>query len=198
MAHTPIQDRVDNAVRAIKAILSGRTPGFTLVEDLEFVERYVGAQRPLAEYAPRTRRRYLAAARKADAGARQTKAAEKTARVSRAKHRTGLTPSQLTQLNRWRNEINASGVDIREYLDDSTIKDMVTMYGFKYLKAVLTHQIESIREWTKGNREPGRTRWMSRGELEAKAREDIQFKFAAVVYHAKGTDPYYYYHGSLK
>lgn len=110
-----------------------------------------------------------------------------------ATNKFGVTPSQMTKLNKLRVEIETSGIDIREYLDDQVVKDMIQMYGYKYLVTVWTEQIESIKAYTQGRTEPGRTRWFQRGDHENHFRK----QFGAVIYYARGTDPYYYYHGVL-
>jgi len=165
--------------------------------DLEYLQRRLGLKKSLAEYAPRTRRRYLAAARRGE-NAERALQKERIKRKASTKNEYGLTPSQLTKINAYRIPIQESGVDIGPYLEPDMIRDIVQMYGFNYLHTVLADQYDSIAEYTKFNKEPGRRRWNSRGELEAEAEAKMAQKFSAVVYHAKGTDPYYYYHGTIR
>lgn len=197
MADGPVQDAVAGAVRAIDKLLAGHEPFINEQADLDLVQRRLGLPRELKDYAPRTRRRYLAAARKGHN--RETALQrERVQRKSTTKNEYGLTPTQLTKINAYRIPIMESGVDIGPYLEPDMIKDIVQMYGFHYLHTVLADQYDSIVEYTKFNKEPGRSRWNSRGELEAEAEAKMAQKFSAVVYSAKGTDPYYYYHGTIR
>lgn len=197
MADGPVQDAVAGALKAVEAILAGREVPIGFQTDLELVERRLGLPKPLAEYAPRTRRRYIAAARKGQ-NREAALQRERVVRKSSTKNEYGLTPTQLTKINAYRIPIQDSGVDIGPYLEPDMIKDIVQMYGFAYLHQVLADQYDSIQQYTQNNREPGRRRWNSRGELEAEAEAKMAQKFSAVVYHAKGTDPYYYYHGTIR
>lgn len=198
MAQKPIQDAVDGALKAVDRILMGEKVPIAFAEDLAYVERFLGLKRPLASYAPRTRRRYVAAARKGDVGAKKSLSQERVRRQETTRAKWGLTSGQLTKLNKYRIPIMKSGIDINEYLDPDVIKDIVQMYGFDYMLTVLKNQYDSILKYTEGNSEPGRQRWLSRGELEAEAEENMKSSFAAAVYHVKGTDPYYYYHGHIR
>ena len=197
MADGPVQDAVAGALRAVEKVLRGEEPFINEQADLDLVERRLGLKRPLAEYAPRTRRRYAAAARRGE-NAERALQKERVQRKSTAKNEYGLTPSQLTKINAFRIPIQESGVDIGPYLEPDMIKDIVQMYGFNYLHTVLADQYDSIKEFTSHNAEPGRTRWQNRGELEEEAERKMAQKFSAVVYSAQGTDPYYYYHGTIR
>lgn len=197
MADKPVQDAVAGAVKAVKDILAGKVPRFDQQDDLQLVEERLGLKRPLASYAPRTRRRYIAAARKGQNRERALQQ-ERVQRKSTAKSKYGLTPTQLTKINAFRIPIQDSGVDIGPYLEPDMIRDIVQMYGFNYLHTVLADQYDSIMRYTAGNALPGRERWNSRGELEQAAEAKMAQKFSAVVYTAQGTDPYYYYHGTIR
>ena len=197
----PIPQRVDGALKAVEKVLAGAVGNdvpFEWADDLRAVEQFLGLKRPLASYAPRTRRRYVSAARKGDRGAKKTLAKERNTRTTMTRSRWGISPAQLTKLNKVRTPIIASGIDIAPFLNDEVIKDIVTMYGFDYLIEVLTQQLDSIRAYTRGDRIPGRERWDSRGELEEQAKQRLGSKFALTVHYVNGTDPYYYYHGHLK
>jgi len=199
VAQKTVPDAVAGALKAVEQILAGQEVSFGFQEDLTYVERFLGLKRPLASYAPRTRRRYIAAARQSDKGAKNTLSREREMRKETTKNKYGLTQYQLTKLNKVRIPIMKSGVDINEYLDASVIKDVVAMYGFKYMYKVLSDQYDSIKEYTNHNSEPGRARWVARGELEEQAAQQMGEAFAAaLVYHVKGTDPYYYYHGTIR
>lgn len=200
MADGPVQDAVAGAMRALgmldKGIAYDAIPT-SATNDLEYVQRRLGLKRSLQSYAPRTRRRYLASARQGQ-NREQALQRERVLRKSSAKNKYGLTPSQLSRLDKYRIPIIDSGVDIGPYLEPDMIKDIVQMYGFDYMLSVLRDQYDSIKEYTKHNPLPGRERWNSRGEYEAAAEAKMAQKFTAVVYSAKGTDPYYYYHGTIR
>jgi len=197
MADGPVQDAVAGALRAVDKILAGVEPFINEQADLDLVQRRLGLPKPLVEYAPRTRRRYAAAARKGQ-NREAALQRERVIRKSSTKNEYGLTPSQLTKINTYRIPILESGVDIGPYLEPDVIKDIVQMYGFDYFHKVLGEQYDSIQQYTQGNKGPGRERWNSRGELETEAEAKMAMKFSAVVYHVKGTDPYYYYHGTIR
>lgn len=188
--------RLDNALKALDKLLAGEIAPLAWGEDLAFVERFLGLKKPLAEYAPRTRRRYISAARKGQTAA-QARAAEETQRTTSTLNRYGMTPAEWRKIGKLIRTIRSSGIDINEYFDPDVIKNVVQMYGVDYLRDVLTQQIDSIREYTRGNVMPGRERWHARGELEEEAAARMRQSFAAAVYFIKGTDPYYYYHGRL-
>lgn len=171
-----------------------------LEQDLHDLNKFLGLNEPgrkkLQEMAPRTRRRYVAAAKKGDYRAKSTLKREQNMRTGR-NNRYGVTSTQYTQLNALIRRIKSSGVDIMEHLEPETVKDMVQTYGFQYMIEVLTQQIDSIEEYTKGHKEPGNARWHARGELEEQARERLG-QLMPEVFHISGTDPYYYYHGTLR
>jgi hypothetical protein len=197
MATSPLPDAIEAAARALRYIAQGHPVTFSQADDLARVTGYLGLSRPLQDYAPRTQRRYIAAARRGQK-AEHARARERESRSSSTRDIWGLTPAQLTRLNKVRTPIIESGVDIREMLDPSVIKEIARMYGFQYLMDVLTQQLDSIKHYTDHNPAPGHARWVSRGELEAAARERMADKFAAISYFPKGTDPYYYYHGTYR
>lgn len=200
MADGPVQDAVAGAMRALRMLDAGidyDAIPTSATGDLEYVERRLGLTRRLQSYAPRTRRRYLAGARQGT-NAKKVRERERVIRKSGAKTEYGLTPNQLTRLNRYRIPIMESGVDNYDYLEAPVIKDIVQMYGFDYMLTVLREEYDSIYEYTKGNKGPGNRRWNARGTHEAVAEGKMAKKFGAVVYTAQGTDPYYYYHGTIR
>lgn len=197
MAQKTIYESIAGALKAIDKVLAGERAPIDWGEDLAFVERYLGLNRPLASYAPRTRRRYIAAARKGQR-ATQARQRETTMRQTKVKAGWNITPAQLTKLNKVRIPIMESGIDINEYLDQDVLKEVITTYGFKYTLKVLTQQYDSIKSYTVGNTEPGRARWNSRGELEEAAKKELGQSFNVAIYFIKGTDPYYYYHGIIR
>lgn len=197
MART-IQAALAGALKGLEKTLAGEAVPFGFAEDLSYVETFLGLKRPLASYAPRTRRRYVAAAKAHDAGMRQSKARERVTRTTTTKSRYGLSPSQLTRLNKVRLPIMASGVVIDEYLEPQVIREIVNVYGFDYMLKVLTQQLDSINQYVDGSPRAGNRRWHSRGEFEEEARAKMIKQFTAVVYFPNGTDPYYYYHGLRK
>lgn len=191
-------DRLNGALKALEKTLAGEYVPFNWGDDLIAVEEFLGLKRPLASYAPRTRRRYIAAVRKNDRGAKRTLAKETQTRTARTKEQYGLNPSQLTQLNKVKKPIIESGVDIHPFLNDDVIKNTVKMYGFKYMLEVLSNQLDSIKRYTAGDPLPGRERWNSRGELEEAAKARLGSAFQLTTIYIGGTDPYYYYHGHYR
>ena len=188
-------ESVPGAKRALKILDAGGKVAASDLADLQYVESRLGLKRALSSYAPRTRRRHLATAlagQPAGASSRSDYQKRKTTIFNR----WHMTPFQYRQFSPLRNKILESGVDIGYMLEPEPVRDIIDMYGFAYVKTVLTNQVDSIEEYTRGNTGPGNRRWHSRGELEADAQARTKNAFA--VMFVSGTDPYYYYHGSLK
>jgi hypothetical protein len=198
VAEKSVADSLAGARRALKRAAAGEAlseKNFDVV-DLRRIEGYLKLKRgSLTAYAPRTQRRYLAAiSQQKTAGIQSSQ--EYAQRKARTFNKWHMTPNQYRKFAPIRNAILSSNVDINDMLDDDPIRDIVDMYGFKYVIDVLSQQLDSIKEYTAGNAGPGNRRWHSRGELEADAQARMKSSFA--VYYANGTDPYYYYHGYLK
>lgn len=181
--------RINDGIRALNEQLSGKKLTDLRESDLTWLERTLGLDKPLASYSARTRQRYLSAA----AHGRTAQAERDKERI--AKQQRAQSPSAST--SKWRvvhekrDVLQAYGVDMEPYLDDEVLLLVARYYGLDYLVQVLTEQVESTEEYVLRNqREPGHSRWNARGELEDR------FLIALPdEYLARGTDPYYYYHG---
>lgn len=190
----PIQQYIDQVVRTLERLLAGEPAediGEIYMSDLAHVERWMGLKKPLVEYAPRSRRRFISAARKGYKPSEAYKQ-EQTARQTSSVNKWGLTAKQYGVIHKLMNKIVDSGVDIEYYFDPPVIKEFATVYGYDYLVTVFTQQIDSIEHYKRGDRTPGRTRWDDRGSIEERYNND----FAVSVYMIRGTDPYYYYHAT--
>jgi hypothetical protein len=198
MAEKSIADSLPGARRALAQAAAGQPldeKSFAVM-DLRRIEGFLKLKRgSLTEYAPRTQRRHLATVSSGGSAPLQAKS-------DYAKRKTGtmskwhMTPYQYRKFAPLRNQIIASNVDIGFFLDPEPVRDIIDSYGFDYVIKVLTNQVDSIREYTNGNAGPGNRRWHSRGELEADAQAKMKGSFGA--YYVEGTDPLYYYHGTLK
>lgn len=194
-----IQQSLDQAMITVQRLVSGETPdliGDFRISELRRVEEWMGLPRALETYAPRSRRRFFAAARQGYRP-REAYAQERTQRASSTMSKWGLTPTQYRVVHRLMDTIVSHGVDIEYYFDAPIIKNFATTYGYDYLVTVFTQQIESIEAFVaggfvKGPPQIGHTRWNDRGSIEARYEHD----FGASVYTVRGTDPYYYYHAA--
>lgn len=197
------QDKsIANALPGARKALRRAAAGESLSEsafdvmDLRVIEGFLKLKRgTLTAYAPRTQRRYLSAITRGTTAPLQS-TNEYQRRKTLAFSKWHMTPYQYRKFAPLRNQIIESGVDIDDMLDPEPVRDIVDNYGFDYVIKVLTDQVDSIRSYTTGNKEPGNRRWHNRGTLEEDARSRMKTAFGA--YYASGTDPYYYYHGSLK
>lgn len=194
-----IQQSLDRVLATIDRLIAGETPdviGDVRMEELRRVQDWMGLTRPLETYAPRSRRRFFAAAKR---GYRPREAyrQERTQRATSTMNKWGLTPAQFRVVHQLMNTILEHGVDIEYYFDPPIIKNFANLYGYDYLVTVFTQQIDSIEAfiaggYIKGPPQVGHTRWNDRGSIEARYSRD----FAASVYTVHGTDPYYYYHAA--
>jgi hypothetical protein len=192
----PIQDYLDSALRSVERLLGGESLedlGSIAADDLARVERWMGLPRPLASYSPRSRRRFISAARRGYRP-REIYARERAQRHTNTQAKWGLTPTQFRRVHALMLQITALGVDVEYYHDPPVIKEFATLYGYDYLVTVFTQQVESIQRYLAGSVEPGRTRWNERGSIEERYERD----FGASMYFIRGTDPFYYYHGTRR
>lgn len=188
--HFPSQ--IEDGIRALKMWVRGEPVSDLRREDLDFLTRELRLPKPIETYAPRTQRRYVAAARKGQT-AKEAGKAERRAQQQRRgtfiQSHGGLSATQWRTVDKLRKQVIALGVDVDPYMDDPVIIDFAQLYGYQYLVTVLTNQIDSTQHYLNGDRTPGRTRWDARGELEHR------FAASSHVYYIRGSDPYYYYHG---
>lgn len=193
----PLGDRLTAALRALETQLSGGIPDPLDLVQLEGVERWVGAKRPLSEYAPRTRRRYLEAARK---GEQRPNKREYERRKQRAAEKFGgASPSQMSRLRRAarRNEqaLRREPQNANFSFGDEFLEDVANTYGPEFLDEVLREQWDSINEWdgsdneAQGPHHKGNRRYFGREDRESRI---MRMRNRGIV---ANTDALYYYHG---
>lgn len=193
----PLGDRLSAALRALEAQLSGGIPDPLDLVQLRGVERYLGAKKPLAEYAPRTRRRYLSAARR---GEQQPNKSEYQRRKARTAERYGgATPGKMSGIKRKarRNEqaLRREPQNATFEFGDDFLADVANVYGPDFLNEVLDEQWDSINEWdgsdneAQGPHHPGNRRYFGREERESRI---MRLRNRGIV---ANTDALYYYHG---
>jgi hypothetical protein len=184
--------RIDDVRRILRKLRKGEQPTSGDTDDLQWFKRTVGLDRPIEDYSERSQRRIFqrlgeGAMSKKDVERREYQARKDSNERSREEH--GMRPGQWKYIAALRNKIVAYGMDVEPYMDDEVLKDFAELYGYNYLKTVLTRQIESTEAYIGGSLEPGHSRWNARGELES------QFGASQYVEYVRGTDPYYFYHG---
>lgn len=190
----------ERGYQAFKILLAGEPLTPTRQSDLDYFQNAIGLKKPLADYSPRSQRRIIAGAREGRT-VKETYRAEYTRdqqRHQQSRQQHSLQPGQWRTIEKLRNTVIGLGVDVDPYMDDDVLNDFAQIYGFTYLRTVLTNQIDSTRKWLAyraghtTDPGPGKARWDARGQLEK------QFAISHHVIYALGTDPYYYYHGRLK
>jgi hypothetical protein len=185
-------DRIADAFRALTKWTKGDTLTDNAEQDIAWLERTLELKKPLRSYSKRSQRRFKQRLQEGATSSRDVYSREykqrKTA-VEEAREEHGLTPTQWRRVEPLRNRIIAMGVDADPYMDDDVLKDFAELYGYEYLRRVLTEQIDSTEHYLRGDTGPGNQRWNARGSLEA------QFGASRFVSHIRGSDPYYYYHG---
>jgi hypothetical protein len=195
----PLGDRLNAALRALESQLSGGIPNPLDEVQLRYVERWLGAKKPLSEYAPRTRQRYLSAARRGEQ--RPNKAEYQRRKERTAQRYGGANPRQMSRVRKLarRNEtaLRREPQNANFTLDDDFLQDVANTYGADYLEEVLKEQAESIGEWdnaedqSQGPQHPGNRRYFGREERESRL---ARMRNKGVM---GNTDPLYYYHGHL-
>jgi len=184
--------RVEDGIRNLRKFMRGEALSDIGRSDLDYLTRELRLPRPIETYAPRTQRRYMQAAR-AGRTAKEQRAKEtreyKQRKSTFQQTHAGLSTQQWKTIDQLRKRVIALGVEVDPYMDDNVILDFAQLYGYEYLRTVLTQQIDSTEEYLRGNKQPGNERWNARGELETR------FAASQHVLYVRGTDPYYYYHG---
>lgn len=184
--------RIEDVQRALRKLRKGEQLTPERVDDITWFERTIGLKRPLASYSERSQRRIFQRLREGAMSKEEINAKEREARKTsreRAVAEHGMSPSQWRTIAPLRDKLSGYGMDIEPYMDDEVLKDFAQLYGYTYLKTVLSNQIDSTEQYLRGNPEPGNRRWNARGELES------QFGASSHVMFVRGTNPYYYYHG---
>lgn len=176
--------RVNRGATALDKQLSGQALTTGESNALTWLENLVGANRPLSEYAPRTRRRYLAKARAAPT--RQSGSTEYQRRKAAVALKTGgLNPKQYTEFNKLiarRNEMMRDSV-----VDWDIVSNYVEAFGYQHVKAIMVDELDSIEEYVdRANKEPGNRRWFNREHEVYKPNFNDRLA---------NTDVLYYYHG---
>lgn len=185
-------DRIEDVRRALRKLRKGEKPTPQTTDDLAWIKRTLGLKRPLTEYSERSQRRIFQRLREGARSQSEIQQREYAARkASRQKSldEHGLLPSQWKTIRALRNKIIKYGMDVEPYMDDDVLKEFAEIYGYTYLRTVLTDQLDSTEQYIAGDAGPGNRRWNARGNLEA------QFGASSAVMYVRGTNPYYYYHG---
>lgn len=190
--------RIEQALHAMELRRRGRPRTLTEQTALSWLEARLGLDRPLEEYAPSTRDRYIRGFLRGKSGA-ELRAEQRTQRREHTEQVYGVTPSQLTRINKLREELAVYHLDVAPYHDWETLSDIARIYSARYVLKVLRNQLDSVKHFTHDRDPiPGRKRWDSRGQLESEFLQDsIERTSASFAAGMKGTDPYYYYHGRL-
>lgn len=143
----------------------------------------LGLTKPLADYAPRTRRRYLAAAREG-LTAREANSREWSDRTGSL---TG--EARLRKIEQLRSDIESSSVELaRDKHSREDIQELIDLYGAPFVLRLLNDQRDSIAHYQSGDTSPGKRRWENRTDLLSQYR---------MMEADDATDPYFYYHGTL-
>lgn len=182
-------DPVKAGIAALNRLLAGETVAGAEQEALSWLESVVGARKPLQEYAPRTRRRYLAAAGRGQS-AREVNAAE----YARKKGKAAAKPSAPRKPTKaaMRKEMERLADKRNEFLpmsvvDWDVIENFIQVFGEVHVLQILRNEVDSIEHYVyQHNREPGNRRWHNRVE------EVYPANFNEVL---ANTDILYYYHG---
>lgn len=195
---TPL-DWLAAAERYFAATARGEQPNILDEVQVARLGEYVGARRPLWEYSPRTRRRYLAAARRGET--RPYAREYQRRKQSTAARWGGATPAQVTRIRQLARKNEAAlrrdpqNSDVS--LDDDFLRQAAEVYGPQYLLTVLKEQRDSIRAWSaaedksQGRHHVGNRRWFGREKRETRL---LRMRQRGVL---ANSDPLYYYHGHV-
>lgn len=187
--------------RALRDILAGGQPNELDSILLRNAEQFLGTRRPLSEYAPRTRRRYMAALKR---GERQPNKSEYQRRKQRTSERYGgMSPGQLTRLRKMarQNEtmLRREPQNADLHFDDDFLQAIATTYGYDFAIEVMKEQQESIRDYdraedqSQGPHLEGNARYFGDHRTERESRL-ARLRGRGMV---ANTDSLYYYHGHI-
>lgn len=149
------------ARQALAALRRGREPDRLQSEALARVDRLANASRPLAAYAPRTQRRYLAAAA-AGSDAHVANQIEYQKARNRNRDRTGGRPVSMRTIVQRAANRNARllGTDeTRDLFSRDQIDHLITLVGLDGALFILESQKEAIDAYRAGDPSVGRDRW---------------------------------------
>lgn len=150
---------------------------------LDNLQSRLGLAKPLSQYAPRTRRRYLAAAR-------DGLTAREANRRDWSKRPGAITGARRTaRIEELRSAIWDSTLSRASHTPEE-IDDLKDLYGDAFVLRLLTDQHSSLAAYTDGDAGPGNRRWRNRGDIIRQYRQvdDID---------STDFDAYFYYHGTL-
>jgi hypothetical protein len=185
------------ARQALAALRRGRTPDRLQSEALDRVDRLSDAARPLSAYAPRTQRRYLAAASVgANAHiANRIEYEKNKARKSRGGGGVSGEPVSLRGAIRDAAERNASaldedpgsrgGGDNLGQFDEDQIDELINLVGQDGALAILETQWDSMQAYKRGDSATGKDRWNDRPDIVERYRKGLG--------HDEYTVPYFWY-----
>lgn len=181
------RSRVNRGVTALNKVVSGETLSQPERNALSWLQEVTGAKRPLAEYAPRTRRRYVARARSTSSTGRAGGASEYQKRKASVAAKTGgLTPKQYTVINKLIKRRNGYMKD--SVVDWDILSNYVEAFGYKHVRDIMVDELDSIEEYVENNnRFPGNRRWFGREHEIYKPNFNDRLA---------NTDILYYYHGT--
>lgn len=175
------------ARQALSVLRRGGTPDRLQSEALDRVDRLADAARPLSSYAPRTQRRYLAAAA---VGANAHTANRIDYEQKRLRRRTGIPGVQhMSYRDRIAEQAERNGAALSDgglgQYDDDQLDVLVELVGLRGALAILRMQWDSIEEFKRSNPEPGRQRWYDRPDIVERYRKGLG--------HDEYTVPYFWY-----
>lgn len=184
-------DIVQLGIGALAKQLQGRALSSSETRALESLQARTGARRPLAQYAPRTRRRYLAIARSTQTPG-QAKATEYQRRKESVAQRTGgLTPTQYTEINKLLKQRNAYFTEQpTAEVDWDILSNFVMAFGYRHVRTILKEELESIRAYIREDSSIGQRRWDKRQDITKKYKKDVTLLLGNV-------DILYFYHGTM-
>lgn len=177
--HIPYQ----RAAGALRKAGAGQSLSRTDQVALDSLQQRLGLARPLSDYAPRTQRRYLQAAREG------LTAADINRRDYRSRGDTGTGTTRLALIEQYRRRIDSSTLERTDAHTPEAIEDLINLYGAAFVLDILAAQVSSIEQYSAGHKEAGGRRWEARGELLARHRSALDLDEAL--------DPYFWYHARM-
>ena len=172
------------ARQALAVLRRGGTPDNIQSAALARVDRLANAARPLSEYAPRTQRRYLAAAA---VGANAHTANRIEYEQKRIRRETGVPGVQhMSFRDRIEEQANRNADSLSDgtlgQFDDDQLDELVNLVGLRGALAILRMQWDSIEEFKRGNPIPGNQRWNDRPDIVERYRKGLGYDEYTVPY----------------
>lgn len=168
------------AREALKMLRAGTDPGASLRAALARVDAIAGASRPLSDYAPRTQRRFLAAA----ALGVDAKTANRIDTEQKRHGSSGTSFRERIEDQAQRNA-DALGDGGLGAFDEEQLDVFIDMMGLRGALAILRMQWDSIQEYKAGNSDPAQDRWARR--------PDIIERYKKGFGHDDYMTPYFFY-----